>query len=410
MHILFLTDNFPPEVNASASRVYERARYWIEWGCKVTVLTCVPNFPEGEIFQGYDNKWVQEENIDGIRVIRVKTYMAPNKGIILRTLDYVSYMFMAIFFSYKVNKPDVVVATSPQFFAGFAGWIVSLFKKRPFVLELGDLWPASIAAVGAMKSKYVMKPLEALEKFLYRRADTIIPVTRSFKKNLEGRGIDPNKMTVVRNGVDLKIHRPSDKKFVDSLRNELNLKGKFVIGYLGTLGMAHGLENVVFAAEKLKSNKDVMFLFVGNGAERDKLVQMVDDKKLANIMFIPRQPKNKISGYWGICDVALVHLKNNKVFSEVIPSKIFEAMAMRKPIIMVGPIGEATEIIKNEKVGLVVEPDDPAKLANAVLQMQNNPALNNFATNSSDSAPRYSREKQARDVLKVLESVERNSN
>jgi hypothetical protein len=151
MHVLFLTENFPPETNAAATRVYERACYWIEAGHQVTVMTCAPNFPHGRLMDGYRNRWRQVEEMSGIRVVRVKSYIAANEGIVRRTLDFLSFMATAFFFGLFEKKPDVVVATSPQFFAAVGGWLLATCRRRPFVFELGDLWPASIIAVGAMK-------------------------------------------------------------------------------------------------------------------------------------------------------------------------------------------------------------------------------------------------------------------
>ena len=166
MHILFLTDNFPPEVNASASRVFERACYWVAWGHQVTVLTCAPNFPDGKIFSGYKNKWYQVEEMNGIRVVRVKTFITVNKGFLLRIIDFLSYMFMAIIAGIVQKKPDVIVATSPQFFAAVGGWFLGKLKRKPFVFELGDLWPASIRVVMDKPESRVLDLIEKLELFL----------------------------------------------------------------------------------------------------------------------------------------------------------------------------------------------------------------------------------------------------
>ena len=147
MKILFLTENFPPETNAAANRVYERATFWAAWGHDVTVITSAPNFPKGVLHDGYENKWYQTETLGGIKVVRVKTYITANAGILLRTLDFLSFMVTGFFASLAQKRPDIVVATSPQFFTAIAGWLVGVFRRRPFVLELGDIWPASIVAV-----------------------------------------------------------------------------------------------------------------------------------------------------------------------------------------------------------------------------------------------------------------------
>jgi glycosyltransferase involved in cell wall biosynthesis len=206
--ILFLSDNFPPEGNAPATRLYEHAVRWVKAGHTVTVVTCAPNFPEGKLFPGFRNSWRQVEDVDGIRVVRVKSYITANDGFVRRSLDYLSFMAMGFAMSLLEAQPDVVVATSPQFFAAFAGWAVSVFKRRPFVFELRDLWPASIVAVGVMVESPVIALLEKVERFLYRRADAVVAVTEAFRTDLISRGIPRDKIHVVSNGVDLQRYRP----------------------------------------------------------------------------------------------------------------------------------------------------------------------------------------------------------
>ncbi|MFQ5765190.1 MAG: glycosyltransferase family 4 protein, partial [Rhodospirillales bacterium] len=325
MNILFLTENFPPETNAAATRVYERACYWVEWGHQVTVITQAPNFPEGRLHPGYRNRWRQAEEMSGIRVVRVKTYIAPNRGVVRRTLDFLSFMVTGIWAGVREPKPDVVVATSPQFFAAVGGWLLGAARRVPFVFELGDLWPASIAAVGVLRTGPLLRLVEALELHLYGRAEAVVALTGAFKDNLTGRGIDADKIGVVPNGVDVWRYGPRDRD--PDLAREWGLEGRFVVGYVGTHGMAHGLGNVLAAAERLEGTDDVRFLLVGAGAERDALIAEARRRGLVNVLFMPPQPKDAMPRVWSLCDVALVHLKSDPVFAGVIPSKIFEAMA-----------------------------------------------------------------------------------
>ncbi|MFH0910633.1 MAG: glycosyltransferase family 4 protein [Planctomycetota bacterium] len=406
MRILFLTENFYPEMNASATRVYERAWYWVRWGHEVTVVTTAPNFPMGRVFPGYENRWRQVETLDGIRVVRVKTYMSPNKGTVRRTLDFSSFLFMGLAGALGEGKPDVVAATSPQFFAAVAGWLASIFKNRPFVFELGDLWPASISAVGAMQENTLLRCMERLELFLYRRSAAIVALTDAFQKNLVQRGIPPEKIKVVRNGVDLPRYSPRPRNA--SLAREWGIDDRFTVGYLGTLGMAHALEKVLDAAELLKNHEDIRFLFVGPGAARDGLVAESQARRLGNVIFIPPQPKENMPEYWSLCDAALVHLKDSPVFASVIPSKIFEAMGMGKPILLAAPQGEASQIVEGEEAGLCLPPEDPNALAQAVLRLKEDAGLHRRLSQASlAAAPKYTREKQARDMLSVLEIASR---
>ena len=215
MHILFLTDNFPPEGNAPSARTFEHAREWVKEGHKVTVITGAPNFPEGQLFKGYKNKWLLKEKMEGIVVWRVKTYITANEKFLKRSLDFVSFMFSSFLFGLFTRKVDVVIGTSPQFFTVISAWALAKLKRVPFVFELRDIWPASITAVGAMKHNWIIDLLEKIEMFLYQQADLIISVTHSFKIELIGRGILANKIKVVLNGVDLKKYKPINIKNED---------------------------------------------------------------------------------------------------------------------------------------------------------------------------------------------------
>lgn len=407
MKLLFLTENFPPEVNATASRVYERAVYWARSGHDVTILTGFPNFPQGKIYPGYRQRLIQREWIDGIRVMRVPTYVAPNEGVVRRTLDMISFMVSAIVASIFLPRPDVVAATSPQFFCAVAGWIIGMLKRRPFVLELGDLWPASITAVGAMRPSLALRLVEKLELFLYRRATAIAVLTPAFKRNLVRRGIAPEKIAVVINGVDLPRYAPRARDV--ELAAETGLSGRFVVGYVGTHGLAHALENAVRAARLLKQGlADFSLLLVGDGAMKPRLRALARELRADNVVFVDPQPKAAMPRWWSLCDAALVHLKNDPVFSEVIPSKIFEAMAMGLPIVLCGPEGEASHIIRHEAAGLCCGSTDPAELAGAIESLyRDRQRLASCATASLAAAPRYSRRRQADDMLKVIEAAHR---
>lgn len=405
MHILFLTDNFPPEGNAPATRTYEHAIRWVKAGHKVTVITCAPNFPEGVVFDGFKNSWYQRSQLDGIDVIRVKTYITSNEGFVKRILDYMSFMVTGFVAGLFQKKTDLIVATSPQFFCACAGWMLSVFKWKPFIFELRDIWPASITAVGAMKDSLAIRMLEKLELFLYRRANKIISVTNAFKAELIERGIDGNKIEVVRNGVDLSKYIPLTEKD-PQLVSQYNLQDKFVAGYIGTHGMAHGLEHIVTVAEKLQSYDDIRIVFAGGGAARQKVVDLVKEKNLQNVVLIERQPKEMMPKLWSLCDISLVPLVDNDLFRTVIPSKIFECMGMGIPTVMSVPEGEATTIIKETNSGITVEPENVDQIVEAILRLYTDQEL--YAQLSSDSykaAPEFSREVMAKDMIAIFESA-----
>ncbi len=404
MHILFVTENFLPERNAAASRVYERACYWVRWGHQVTVITSAPNFPEGKVHPGYRNRWHQVEQRDGIRVVRVKTFIAANEGVVLRTLDFLSFMVTSFFGGLMERRPDVVVATSPQFFAAVAGCVLAAVRRRPFVFELSDLWPASITAVGAMRDNAGLRMVERLELLMYRRAAKIVALTRAFKSDLVARGVPPDKVAVVINGVDMARYAPRVRD--RQLARELGLEGRFVIGYIGTHGMAHALERVLDAADLLRERPAIQFLFVGPGAAREGLVRDAARRGLTNVRLVPAQPKESMPAYWSLCDLALVHLKDTPLFRTVIPSKIFEAMAMGRPIVLAAPDGEAADIIRTTGAGVVLPAEDPQALAAAVSDLSAAPQrVAEMSRRSLAAAPLFTREKQARDMLKIIEEA-----
>lgn len=404
MRILFLTDNFPPEGNAPATRTYEHAVEWVKAGHEVDVITCAPNFPEGEVYAGYKNKWHQVETIDGIRVVRVKTYITANEGFVKRTLDYISFMVAACVAGIFIKKPDVIIGTSPQFFTVCGAWILSCLRRRPFVFELRDLWPASIKAVGAMNDSLAIRVLEKIEMFLYRRAKLIISVTNSFKSELIARGIDGEKISVVINGVDLKQYSPREKD--RELENSYGLKDKFVIGYIGTHGMAHALHNILEAAKELHERKEIMFLLVGGGARREALVKQAKIMQLDNVLFVQRQLKEMMPRIWSLCDVSLIQLRDDPLFKSVIPSKIFESMGMGLPILFSLPEGEATKIIRESKSGVVIPPEQPKILAEAVVSLYENADTRNaFADASAKAASAHSRAMQANKMLELLKTA-----
>lgn len=407
MHILFLTDNFPPEGNAPATRTYEHAREWVKKGVQVTIITGAPNFPEGVVFKGYSNKWLHKENIDGITVWRVKTYITANEGFVKRTLDFISFMLSSFLFGLFTKKVDVVVGTSPQFFTAISAWALAKLKRVPFVFELRDIWPASITAVGAMKKSKLISILEKIELFLYKQASSIISVTNSFKSELIERGVEPNKIKVVLNGVDLSSfasQTDKDQEFVDAY----SLNGKFIAGYIGTHGLAHSLDNIVKAAELLQAEDGIKFVFAGGGADRVRIEELVVKNNLSNIVMIPRQDKSNMPSLWSICDVSLVHLKNTPLFKTVIPSKIFESMGMGLPIIMSVPEGESTKIVSDNNAGVIIPPENPSALAQAVLSLsKDKDKLAKLREGSAKAAKKFDRVVQANTMLTHIEETVR---
>ena len=354
MKILFITDNFTPEVNAPATRTYEHVKEWIkDDNVEVTVITCAPNFPHGNVYDGYKNKLYQKEYIDGIEVIRVWSYITSNSGFLKRVLDYISFGVMAFFIG-LFRKQDLIIATSPQFFTTWAAWGISKVKRTPWIFELRDLWPESIKTVGAMKQGKVIDRLEKIELGLYKSCNKVVAVTDAFKTNLISRGIDAEKIAVVTNGSNMELFnvREKDEKLLESL----GLQGKFIVGYIGTHGMAHSLDFIVKSIAQVNDDS-IHFLFIGDGAMKQTIVDIAKDLDLKNITFLDPIKKEDVPKYLNICDVSLAPLKKEDNFKAVIPSKIFESSAMQKPTLL-GVEGQAQEIIEKYDAGLCFEPEN----------------------------------------------------
>lgn len=404
MHILFFTDNFPPESNAPATRTYEHAKRWVASGHKVTVVTCWPNFPSGKIYSGYKNKWIGRESVDGIDVVRVKTFMTANERFMRRVFDYVSFMISGSVAGLFIKKADVVVATTPQFFCAVGGLIVSRLKRKPFVLEVRDLWPESIVALGVMKDRWSIRILEKIEQLLYRKAEAIVVVTPAFVKEIVARGGKQKKISVVLNGVEHLNFMPRPKP--QYLTSKYGLENKFTVGYIGTHGLAHDLENMLSAAEQLAKYPHIQFMFVGAGAMREHVEDIVKAKALENVTLVPQQSREKIADHLALCDLSLIPLKDRDLFSTVIPSKIFECMAMGIPMLASLPDGVATEIIRSENAGFCIQPEKPDLVANKILELSKSESkLGVVADAAKAGSLNYTREKMAEKLLKTIERI-----
>lgn len=402
MHILFITDNFPPEVNAPATRTNEHVKIWVQKGHQVTVITCNPNFPQGEVYEGYQNSLHQREEMDGITVIRVWSYITSNDGFVKRSLDYLSFAVTS-FWSGLFQKADVIIATSPQFFTTWSGWALSKIKNTPWVFELRDLWPESIKTVGALEDGFIYNTLEQIELFLYRSADKVIPVTDAFKENLTNRGVHPDKQTVIPNGSNLELF-DIESSNGQSIRDKLGLQDKFIVGYIGTHGMAHNLDFILECVDDVE-DPDIHFLFIGDGSEKEKLVKMTNKRSLKNVSFIDPVPKDKVPDYLDAVDVSLVPLKKSDTFKTVIPSKIFEAASMEVPILL-GVEGQAQEIIEDYEAGICFEPENKDSFLSKLSLLREDEGLyQKVSKNGSKLAKAYDRKKLAQKMLDELEKV-----
>jgi colanic acid biosynthesis glycosyl transferase WcaI len=373
LRILYISHYFPPEVNAPAVRVSEMAERWARQGADVTVLTCFPNHPGGiipEKYRGY-KRLIEVRN--NVRIVRTYVYAAPNDGIIKRTLNFLSFMLSSITLGFRpVGNPDVIISTSPQFFVAVAGYILSRLKRCKFIFEVRDVWPEEIVAVGVMKNGIAIKMLEAIEVFLYKKADLIVTVAHGTMDILAEKGISPSKMALVPNGVSISLFQSGSGG--ESIRRKLGKPNDFIVGYIGTHGMAHRLDIVLEAAEILRNVIDIAFLFVGDGADKNDLMLRASNLRLPNVIFHDQVDRADVPDYYGACDVCLVPLRKADLFTKNIPSKIYEIMAAAKPIIF-STEGESRSLIENAGAGLAARPEDAADLAEKIMILYNNRGL-----------------------------------
>ncbi len=408
MKILFLTHYYPPEVNAPATRTFDHCKRWSQSGHDVTVITCAPNCPSGVVYEGYRNTLRRQvETVDGVRIVRVWTHLAANAGRVRRVVNFITFLLSATLAAIRLPRPDVVVATSPQFFCGWAGVFVSRLKRAPLVLEIRDIWPESIQTVGALRNGWLLRILETLERWMYRAARHIVAVGDGYRDKILQKVDMRDRISVITNGVDLSQFRPG--KAQPRLLEQWGLGSRFVCSYVGTIGMAHGLE-VVPAAARILKNKgrdDIGFLLVGDGADRKRLEKQVRDAGLGeSVVFAGRQPKEEIPAILASSNACLIHLKSCELFGTVIPSKIFETMAMGRPTVM-GVRGEARDIVLQAGAGLPMEPDSAESLVGAVEQLADNPQRASLLGRSARNTvvQRYNRDVLAARFLELLEEV-----
>lgn len=401
MKILVLTDRFLPEISAPSFRTMEHARVWTEMGHEVTVVTCAPNSPHGRLFPGYRNAIHQVETMDGVRVVRLWSYMAANVGVVKRTLDYASFMASAIVLHRKLPECDVILASSPPFFVALAGAALSVLRNRPWIFEIRDLWPASIRAVGASQSP-ALAWVERVELFLYRHATRLVSVTHSFRRELAARGIPESKNDVATNGVD--AAQFSRDLAIHDARAELGVaRDAFLAGYMGTVGMAHGLETILDAAERTRSDPGIVWLIVGEGAHRPRLEADAKRRGLDNLLFRDYVPHDRMPSYLAALDVSVVHLKPEPLFRTVIPSKIFESMAMGVPLVMAVE-GESAEVVAEAGAGTCVPSGDADAMVEAVRSLRADPEARRAMGERGMRAvrERYDRRRLAEAVLASL--------
>ncbi len=409
MKITYISQYFPPEMGAPAARASELSRHWARAGHQVTVLTGFPNHPTGVVPPEYRDKFrrfVAREQANGVAVVRSWLLPFPNRKAYERMLNYGSFCLSAAITGLFLSRPDVVIATSPQLLVGLSGWWVARCKRVPFVFEVRDLWPESLAAVGVGDGNSLLhRALAGIAGFLYRRSDRVVVVTPAFEDYLVKHWHVPReKISVVENGVETDLFAPQS---VSALRRELDAEGKFVVSYIGTMGMAHGLDTIIDAAAELRStNPEIVFLVLGEGADKDRVTTLARERGLDNLRFVDQQPREKIPAYICASDVCLVLLKKTELFKTVIPTKMLEFMSCARPVIL-GVDGQARAILEEAGGGLAVEPESSDALVGAICHLAANPerAAEYGRSGREYIARKFSRRQTAEKYIRILESL-----
>jgi len=364
-------------MGAPSARASEVAQHWARAGHDVSVLTGFPNHPTGVVpaeWRGRLRRLIYREKIGSVQVFRTWLWPLPNRKAHERMRNYASFCVSAALRGVAIPRPDVIIASSPQLLVGLSGWWIAFSRQIPFVFEVRDLWPESLTAVGVGDEDSLLHhALAAVAKFLYQRSDRIVVVTPAFKEHLMRRWRVPaEKISVVENGVETDLFKPSSAAANHALRRELGAQGEFLVCYIGTMGMAHGLETLLDAASQLqRQNSNAQFLLVGEGAEKERIRTMAHSRGLTNVSFLDQQPREKIPAFISASDACLVLLKKTDVFKTVIPTKMLEFMSCARPVIL-GVDGQARQIIEDAGAGLVIEPENSEALVGAINQLSAN--------------------------------------
>jgi len=368
MRILIISQYFIPETGAPQSRLLQWARQLIKKGASVEVLTAMPNYPEMKVHEGYRGRFYISEIIQDIKVHRAWIYAGSSKAILPRLMNYFSFVFSSLLVGlFRTGKYDYILCESPPLFLGISAYLLKVFKGARLIFNVSDLWPESAEKLGLVTNRFLLGITSWLERFLYRKSFMVTGQTKGIVQNISSRFPQKN-VFWLKNGVDAKELEP----FADDegLREKLGFKpGDFLLLYAGILGFAQGLEVLLKAAGRLRSYPDIKFLIMGSGPEKENLLRMKAAEALDNVYFLDSRPKKEVIPFISISDAALIPLKRLDLFKGAIPSKIFENLALKKPLLL-GVEGEAEELlIKTGKAGLAFIPEDDEDLAAKALYL-----------------------------------------
>lgn len=372
MKILILTQYFPPEVGAPQNRLFEVALRLKKQGADITVLTAMPNYPGMKIHKNYQGKFRHYEEMQGLKIYRSWIFVSKSKSIFLRLLNYFSFVWTSFWSGWlRLGKFDYIICESPPLFLGISAFLLKKLKNAKLVFNVSDLWPESAEKLGLVKSKAIIKLAYSLEKFLYDKSEIITGQTQGIVKSIQSR-FPGKKVFWIPNGVDLAYYNAELTNSNWRTENDFS-ENDFLLLYAGILGHAQGLEVMIRSAERLKTYDNIKFIFLGEGPLKTELQSLKHTLGVKNVYFADAVPKDKMPAILGSMDATIVPLKKLDLFLGAIPSKIFESLAMRKPILL-GVKGEAKELfIDTGKAGLAFTPEDDKDLSDKILELYKDP-------------------------------------
>lgn len=376
MRIIFLTQYFPPETGAPQNRLFATAKALQANGAEVTVLTAMPNYPDMRIHAAYRGRLHVREVMDGLLVHRAWLFVSTGKGIVARLCNYFSFVFTSLLVGlFKLKKADVLLVESPPLFLGITAMLLARLKGAKLVFNVSDLWPESAVQLRLVTNKAMIGASTWLEERCYRAAALITGQTQGIMRNISGRF--PKKDVLwVPNGVDFAALADAGEVPASDIRSRLGIApDALLLTYAGILGHAQGLHVVLQAAALLRDRKDIHFILVGDGPEKDRLLALKQHLAPVNVHFVDRMPRRELLALMRSIDAVVVPLLRNDLFKGAIPSKIFEALALRKPVLL-GVDGEARELfIEQGRAGLYFEPESAPDLARVAAQYVGDRAL-----------------------------------
>jgi glycosyltransferase involved in cell wall biosynthesis len=365
MHMLLIHQVFASPTDAGGTRHFELLSRLVRNGERATVVASDLSYFSGQSVVA-DRRWVTEEELHGIRVLRAYTYPALHKSFVWRVISFLSFMVTAVWAGWKAGEIDVVMGTSPPLTQPLSAWLISVLRRRPFLLEIRDLWPEFAIDMGVLRNPVLIWIARRLEMFLYRRATHLLVNSPAYRDYLISKGMPCSKISLVANGVDPTMFDPAaDGR---ALKEEFNLTSKFVVVYAGALGMANDLGTLLEAAELLRDEHEIHFLLAGGGKERANLEVQVSQRGLCNVTFTGPLPKSRMPEVLAAADVCVATLKNIPMFTTTYPNKVFDYMAAGRPIVL-GIDGVIRSVVEEAGGGIFSPPGNPETLAAAIRQM-----------------------------------------